>query len=87
MIRPMVQSALLTGARYSELARLQVGDINPQANDIVIREAKAGKPRHIVLTDEAVEFFRPSSRVSRRKASCSSVEMAISGNQRNKRAL
>jgi integrase len=58
-IRPMVQAALLTGARYSELARLQVGDVNLQAKDIVIREAKAGKPRHIVLTDEAVGFFRP----------------------------
>jgi integrase len=55
--RPLVQAALQTGARYSELARLQVHDSNGDAGTIAIRQSKAGKPRHVVLTEEGVAFF------------------------------
>lgn len=58
-LRPMVQAALLTGARYGELGRLQAGDVTVAAKTMAIKEAKAGKPRHIVLTDEAILFFIP----------------------------
>ena len=58
-LRPMVQAALLTGVRYGELGRLQVADVNTDAKALTIRAAKAGKPRHVVLTDEAVKFFSP----------------------------
>jgi integrase len=55
--RPLVQAALLTGARYGELARLEAQDFNSDAGTIAIRQSKAGKPRHVVLTDEGRGFF------------------------------
>jgi integrase len=56
--RLLVQAALQTGARYSELARLTVSDFNPDVGTIQIRQSKSGKPRHVVLTDEAGTFFK-----------------------------
>jgi integrase len=55
--RPLVRSAILTGARYGELIRLKAGDINVQAGTMHIRESKSGKPRHAPLTEEARELF------------------------------
>jgi integrase len=55
--RPLVRAALETGARYSELARLEVIDFNADAGTIAIRKSKAGGARHIVLTDEGIAFF------------------------------
>ena len=40
--RPLVQAALETGARYGELAHLEVRDFNPDAGTITIRI----HPRH-----------------------------------------
>jgi integrase len=56
--RPLVQAALQTGCRYSELARLTVEDFNQDAGTIAIRHSKVGKPRHIVLTEEGASFFQ-----------------------------
>src|SRR5215212_3825152 len=56
--RPLVQAALQTGARYGELARLTVADFNADAGTIGVRQAKSGKPRHIILTDEGTALFR-----------------------------
>jgi integrase len=56
--RPLVQAALETGARYGELAALQVHDFNPDAGTLAIRRSKTGKARHVVLTDEGAAFFR-----------------------------
>jgi integrase len=56
--RPLVRAALETGARYGELARLEVQDFNPDAGTVAIRRSKTGKVRHIVLTDEGTAFFR-----------------------------
>lgn len=56
--RLLVQAALQTGARYSELARLTVADFNPDVGTIRVRQSKSGKPRHIVLTDEGVALFK-----------------------------
>jgi integrase len=55
--RKLVRGALLTGCRYSELAALRAGDFNADAGVVTIRESKAGKPRHVVLTDEGQQFF------------------------------
>jgi integrase len=55
--RPLVQAALQTGCRYSELARLEVQDFNADAGKVAIRRSKSGKARHVVLTDEGTEFF------------------------------
>jgi integrase len=55
--RKLVQAALLTGCRYGELVRLEIGDYNPDAKAIHVRESKSGKPRHIPLTEEGAKFF------------------------------
>ena len=53
----LVRGALLTGCRYSELARMQVADFNRDAGIVTVRESKSGKPRHVVLTEEGQELF------------------------------
>jgi integrase len=55
--RPLVQAALQTGARYGELCRLQVHDLNTDSGTLAIRQSKSGKARHVVLTDEGRAFF------------------------------
>jgi integrase len=55
--RVLAQAALLTGARYSELTRLEVQDFNPDAGTLYIHRSKSGKARHIVLTEEGIELF------------------------------
>jgi len=56
--RSLVEAALATGCRYSELARLTVSDFNADAGTLHIRKSKSGKPRHVVLTDEGTALFR-----------------------------
>jgi integrase len=55
--RNLVRGALLTGCRYSELANMQVADFNADTGIITVRQSKAGKPRHVVLTDEGQRLF------------------------------
>ena len=55
--RDLAKGALLTGCRYGELTRMQVADFNAEAGTITVRESKAGKPRHVALTDEGRELF------------------------------
>ncbi len=57
-LRRLVQAALLTGARYSELGRLQVVDFNPDVGTVAVRRSKSAKPRHVVLTSEGTRFFK-----------------------------
>jgi integrase len=54
--RKMVQAALLTGCRYSELARLRCDDFNADSGTLAIRLSK-GKIRHVVLTEEGKAAF------------------------------
>jgi integrase len=56
--RPLVQAALFTGCRYGELIRLQGHDFNPAAGSVTIRKSKSGRPRHVILTDEGIAFFK-----------------------------
>jgi integrase len=56
--RLLVKGALLTGARYGELGRLDVSDFNRDSGTLIIRQSKSGKSRHIILTDEGVQFFK-----------------------------
>ncbi len=56
--RNLVRGALLTGCRYSELTAFHTADFNADAGVVTVRESKAGKPRHVVLTDEGRQFFR-----------------------------
>jgi integrase len=55
--RKLVTAALLTGCRYGELVALRAGDFDAGAAVLHIREAKAGKPRSVPLTDDAARFF------------------------------
>lgn len=55
--RQLVQAALTTGARYGELAALDVDDFNPDSGTVRIRTSKSGRARHIVLTDEGIAYF------------------------------
>ena len=55
--RPLTQAALLTGCRYGELTALLARDYKADAGTLHVRISKAGKPRHVVLTDEGREFF------------------------------
>jgi integrase len=52
----LVQGALFTGCRYSELARVKCGNFNRDSGTLTIRLSK-GKIRHVVLTDEAKVAF------------------------------
>jgi integrase len=58
--RSLVRGALETGARFSELARLEVRDFNPDVGTVTIRKSKAGKMRHVVVTAEGAAFFKAS---------------------------
>src|SRR5262245_50286346 len=53
----MLQAALLTGCRYSELTNLRCADFNTDSDTLTIRQAKAGRPRHVVLTSEGRTLF------------------------------
>ena len=55
--RDLVSAALLTGARYGELARMTASDFDLQAGTVTIAASKGGKPRHVFLTDEGRTLF------------------------------
>ena len=55
--RPLVQAALLTGARYGELIAMNCDDFNTDAATVSVFESKSGKTRHIPLNDEGVLLF------------------------------
>lgn len=55
--RPLVQAALLTGARYSELAGLEARDFDKQSQTVWLRETKAGVARAVYLEGEGVRLF------------------------------
>jgi integrase len=59
--RPLLQAALLTGARYGQLGQLVISDLNVDAGTLRLRTRKGdGSERvyHVHLTDEALAFFR-----------------------------
>jgi integrase len=61
-LRRLVRAALLTGARFGELARLRVGDLNSDIGQLYIAPGKSGRPRHIPLNAEGARFFRDLTR-------------------------
>lgn len=56
-IRPLLQAALLTGARYSELTGLAARDFDRQSQTLWLRETKAGIARAVYLEEEGVRLF------------------------------
>ncbi len=57
-LRALVQAALMTGARFTELASMVVSDFAPTTRVVYIRPGKSGKGRHVPLNDEATEYFK-----------------------------
>jgi integrase len=57
-LRPLVQAALLTGARYGELAALRAADFNADSGTLNIRTSKSGQGRHVVVNDEGADLFK-----------------------------
>lgn len=55
--RDLVRAALLTGCRYGELTKMCASDFSADAGTIAVRVSKAGKPRHVALTDEGRALF------------------------------
>ena len=55
--RAVVQAALFTGGRWSEIFRMKVRDIDLRSGTIHFPETKSGRPRHVHLTDEGARFF------------------------------
>ena len=55
--RPLVQAALLTGARYSELTGLEVRGFDEQSATLILSETKAGVSRPVYLDPEGVRLF------------------------------
>lgn len=54
-LRQLVQLALLTGARYGELCRLEVRDFHAAARTLFVKDSKPGKSRHVRLNQEGVQ--------------------------------
>ncbi|WP_348647070.1 tyrosine-type recombinase/integrase [Mesorhizobium sp. NZP2077] len=57
LIRDLVPAALVTGARFSELARLRVVDYDVVNKSVFVAESKSGKPRHIPLPAGGADLF------------------------------
>jgi integrase len=55
--RDLVRAALLTGCRYGELTRMRCEDLHAEAGMIIVQISKAGKRRHVALTDEGRALF------------------------------
>jgi len=56
-VRSLIQAALYSGCRFSEIAQLKVSDFDKKGGTIFVGESKASRPRHIPLTSEGVNFF------------------------------
>jgi integrase len=55
--RLVMQGALFTGARWSEIHQMKVRDVDLRSGTILFPETKGGRPRHVHLTDDGVRFF------------------------------
>jgi integrase len=56
--RDLVKGALLTGARFNELAALKVADYSLGGGTIHIRTSKSGKGRHAVMNAEGIALLK-----------------------------
>jgi len=52
----MVMAALLTGARYSELATLEVRDFDRQSQSLWLHDTKSWTPRAVYLENEGLRL-------------------------------
>lgn len=59
--RDLVEAAVSTGARYSELAGLRAEDYRPEARAVHFPKTKSGSPRYVYLGPEGVALFEELS--------------------------
>jgi integrase len=59
--RPIVQAALLTGARWGELRNVTVADVDLRSATVRLAETKGGQPRDCYLEGEGLALFREHS--------------------------
>lgn len=59
--RILVQAALNTGARFSEVTGMKVCDFSPDNLSVHVRPSKSGKGRHVPLSPEGVSIFEAAS--------------------------
>jgi integrase len=57
-LRPLVQAALLTGARYGELVAMIARDVNLVTEQVYVAHSKSGRPRFVPLNPEGLVLFR-----------------------------
>lgn len=55
--RLLARGALESGARYGELCGFTVSDFNADVGTLSVPDPKTGKPRHIVLSQDGMNFF------------------------------
>src|SRR5438309_7061706 len=55
--RAVIQGALFTGGRWSEVSQMKVRDVDLRSGTVLFPETKSGRPRHVHLTDEGTRFF------------------------------
>ncbi len=53
----LVEAALYTGARVSELHRMRVKDFNARTSKVYLPKTKNSNSRYVFLNDEALELF------------------------------
>lgn len=56
--RALLQAALFTGGRWSEIYRMKGRDIDLRSGTVHFPETKSGRPRYVHLSDEGARFFR-----------------------------
>jgi len=56
--RPIVQAALLTGARWGELRNVSVADVDLESGSVRLVETKGGQPRDCYLEAEGRALFK-----------------------------
>ncbi len=59
--RTMVQAALLTGARYQELAGAKVSDLDIKSATLMLTDTKANRPRVCYLEAEGIGLFQQAA--------------------------
>ena len=55
--RAVMQAALFTGARWSEIHQMKVRDVDLRSGTILFPGTKGGRPRYVHLTEEGTRFF------------------------------
>lgn len=55
--RAVMQAALFTGGRWSEIHNMRVRDVDLRSGTILFPETKSGRPRFVHLSDDGARFF------------------------------